>query len=393
MRAHSLSSLLMIAASSAVASSAPQSQQESPLHADIAQARREAAAAENAQRLAERAADEARNTAEKLQLQQLAAAQAIIAEEARITSADAQAALARAQLNSERRELARQHAPVSSLLAGLALMGRRPALAMVAGASSPEELVRVKLLVEAIAPAVQARTAALSSRLERTEALARQSDQARQRALAARQSLEQRKVELARLESRALQLAQARGGQALGAADLATARGERAAELERQDASSVSARASGRELARYGPAPARPGSSAPQPPLRYVLPVAARVVDGVGSVSDSGVRSRGITLASRRGASVAAPARGTIIFAGPFRDYDGIVIIDHGGGWKSVLVNVGSTAAKGSRLTAGQPLGTALGAVEVQLQHNGNPASAALIAGSSATLSNEPRSD
>ena len=30
-------------------------------------------------------------------------------------------------------------------------------------------------------------------------------------------------------------------------------------------------------------------------------------------------------------------------FSGPFRDYDGVLIIDHGGGWMSLIVNVASS--------------------------------------------------
>jgi septal ring factor EnvC (AmiA/AmiB activator) len=88
---------------------------------------------------------------------------------------------------------------------------------------------------------------------------------------------------------------------------------------------------------------------------------------------------------------LAAPASGTILFAGPFRDYDGILIIDHGGGWKSVLVNAGSKLPRGSKVTAGEPIGIALGAVEIELQHDGEAVSPALIAGSSAVLSNRPK--
>jgi septal ring factor EnvC (AmiA/AmiB activator) len=80
-----------------------------------------------------------------------------------------------------------------------------------------------------------------------------------------------------------------------------------------------------------------------------------------------------------------------VLFSGPFRDYDGVVIIDHGDGWKSVLVNAGSRLHKGEKVRIGDPLGTALGPVDVQLQRSGQPVSAALIAGSSGVLSNPPK--
>ena len=100
------------------------------------------------------------------------------------------------------------------------------------------------------------------------------------------------------------------------------------------------------------------------------------------------MKSRGLTLATGRGAQVIAPAAGIIRFAGPFRDYDGIVIIDHGGGWMSLIVNLRSSLQAGAKVAAGDPLGRALGPLGVELSHNGRHASPALIAGSSPTLSN-----
>ena len=86
------------------------------------------------------------------------------------------------------------------------------------------------------------------------------------------------------------------------------------------------------------------------------------------------------------------PADGTIAFAGPFRRHDGVVIIDHGRGWMSLLTGVRAERRKGERVRAGEPLGRALGPVSVELSTNGRPVSAALIAGSSQLLSNRRKS-
>jgi septal ring factor EnvC (AmiA/AmiB activator) len=74
-------------------------------------------------------------------------------------------------------------------------------------------------------------------------------------------------------------------------------------------------------------------------------------------------------------------------FAGPFREYDGVVIIDHGGGWMTLIVNAASSVARGSKVAAGQPLGRALGPIQVELSHSGQHRSPALIAGSSERMS------
>jgi septal ring factor EnvC (AmiA/AmiB activator) len=78
-------------------------------------------------------------------------------------------------------------------------------------------------------------------------------------------------------------------------------------------------------------------------------------------------------------------------FSGPYENYDGILIIDHGGGWMSLLVNVASTLQPGTRVRLGEPIGQALGPLGVELSQNGRRISPALIAGSSATLSKAPK--
>src|SRR5207248_6267294 len=102
-----------------------------------------------------------------------------------------------------------------------------------------------------------------------------------------------------------------------------------------------------------------PEGPPPRPPFPYELPAASPVTEGLAAVNASGVRSRGLTLATARGTSVTAPAAGVVRFSGPFRDYDGIIIIDHGGGWTSLIVNVSTELKPGDRVELGQPVGRA----------------------------------
>ncbi len=174
--------------------------------------------------------------------------------------------------------------------------------------------------------------------------------EARAETVRSQQDLVAKRRQYAALEQRALQDAVAAGGRALSAGDVALAVGEQAEQLESDRASSRSSAALAAALAAEGPAPPRPspGEGPPShPPFAYQLPAAAIVTEGLGSVDRNGVRSRGLTLATGRGAAVAAPADGIVRFAGPFRDYDGVLIIDHGRGWISLLVNVSSTLRPG----------------------------------------------
>jgi septal ring factor EnvC (AmiA/AmiB activator) len=93
----------------------------------------------------------------------------------------------------------------------------------------------------------------------------------------------------------------------------------------------------------------------------YRVPVTGTLVTGFGEVSlDAGVTSRGLTWAVAGGADIVAPAAGKIVFAGPFRDYGKIVVIDHGGGWSTVLIGLGTlSVATGERVGQGALLGAA----------------------------------
>jgi septal ring factor EnvC (AmiA/AmiB activator) len=90
------------------------------------------------------------------------------------------------------------------------------------------------------------------------------------------------------------------------------------------------------------------------------LPVVGRIVAGLGEVSDTGVRSRGVTIATRPGAQVVVPANGRIVYAGDYRGYGKIAIIDHGAGWTSLVTGmIGISRIVGDSVEAGSPLGRA----------------------------------
>jgi septal ring factor EnvC (AmiA/AmiB activator) len=382
------------ASSLLIAASGPVQPDGEPLDVAARRAQAEAQAADAEAAKLQKAADAAKDEAAKLRARQAAAAQEISAAEARISAADANSRIVAAQLAQRRSRLEREQAPAGSLLAGLALMSERPPLLAILDEGSTEQFVRVRLLLDSTLPAIRARTAAVRAELDQGRALQQRADLARRDLIASRDTLARRKAEFAALEAQAMQLAASRGGEALGAGDVALARGEEAEQLSSEAQRSRSAAAMAAELARMPAPPARPGGGPQAPaisPFGYQLPSNAPVVDGLGSIAPNGVRSRGLTLATTRGAPVVVPASGVVRFSGPFRSYDSVVIIDHGGGWMSLLLNVSSPLHQGDRVTAGQPLGRALGRIGVELSRNGRHLSPALIAGSSQSLSKSPK--
>jgi septal ring factor EnvC (AmiA/AmiB activator) len=128
-----------------------------------------------------------------------------------------------------------------------------------------------------------------------------------------------------------------------------------------------------------GPVP-RPGATARADiggGLNYILPVSGRVVTGVGEISDAGVHARGVTLETASNAPVVAPAAGRIAYAGPFRGYGQVLIIDHGRGWHSVITDLAAVeVASGRAVQRGRRIGRASiddPQVTVELRRNGRP--------------------
>lgn len=377
-----------------IAASAPAQAPAVALDRALAEALGEQRAAAGAAKRFQQMADKARGAAGRLAAEQAAAGEALAAAEAGITAADARLRLSSAAVMAHRARLAEQQRPAAALLAGLALMARQPPLLALADHGSTDELVRVRVLIDATIPAIRARTARLSSQLEQGRRLAQTAAASRALLATSQRDLRARRTDFARLEQRALERAAAAGSQSLNAGDTALAAGEDIARLRSGQSGARAAAALAAMLAAQDPPPPRPipaEGKRPRAPFDYALPSSAPVSEGLGAVSISGVRSRGLTLATARGVALTAPAAGTVRFAGPFRDYDGVIIIDHGAGWLSLIVNAAPDVARGSRVVLGQPLGRALGAVSVELSHNGRPISPALIAGSSQRMSNRPK--
>jgi septal ring factor EnvC (AmiA/AmiB activator) len=89
-------------------------------------------------------------------------------------------------------------------------------------------------------------------------------------------------------------------------------------------------------------------------PSPYRLPVAGGLVP-----SENGGGST-LSLLARPNAIVVAPAAGRVAFAGPFRGYGAIVIVEHADGWTSLVTGLATTQVTiGQTLVAGSPLGQA----------------------------------
>ncbi|WP_353441065.1 murein hydrolase activator EnvC family protein [Sphingomonas faeni] len=358
--------------------------------ARLVAAKRDAAiAARRAVKLAAAATQE-RNAADKARREEQALAARVTAAEANLATASARVALVDRLLTDQRAKLGRAQAPVARLLAALESLARRPTIVAVAQPGSVDDLVHVRAVLGSALPVVRQRTEAVRTELSETRRLQASATLAAKALSDGRARLESDRQALANLEARHRQRSQTLGRGALSESDRALALGERARDLVDGMVATTNAKATAASLIALSgpiPRPIAPGTTPPPPPSGvYRAPVAGRLLTGFDEVSDSGVRSRGLTFAAAPRARVVAPAAGTIRYARRFRDYGVIVIIDHADGWTSLVTGLAATSAKpGDRVTMGAPLGNAPREdprITVELRRRGRPVDVAALIGS-----------
>ncbi|MBR1648990.1 MAG: peptidoglycan DD-metalloendopeptidase family protein [Alphaproteobacteria bacterium] len=87
-------------------------------------------------------------------------------------------------------------------------------------------------------------------------------------------------------------------------------------------------------------------------------PARGPVVVTYGEETSKGVTSKGISIKTRSQAQVISPYDGAVIFAGPFRGYGKLIIVEHGEGYMSLLAGLENIDCEvGQMLLAGEPVG------------------------------------
>jgi septal ring factor EnvC (AmiA/AmiB activator) len=95
------------------------------------------------------------------------------------------------------------------------------------------------------------------------------------------------------------------------------------------------------------------------------LPVAGDILRQFGDADGTGHEAMGMTLATNPDSVVTAPADGLVVFAGAFRSYGQMIILDTGDGYHLVLSGMDTISTRqGKFVFAGEPL-AAMGAKRV----------------------------
>lgn len=340
----------------------------------------------------EREAARSKEAAAKARAAAAALAARVQQAEAGIAAAEARLALTNRERQALSAKLSARRTPLVRLTGALQSMSRRPLALSALQPGSLRDLVYTRAVLDSTIPLVRARTAALRSDLDRAKALQGEARAALADRRDSEAALRRQRVQLDALaEQERLKARQAAGGadreaeralvlaeqaidldQLVGRLEAAGALRERLAALAGPQPRPDDPRAAAAAAATPSPAP-----SATEPPARYQLPVAGTITAGFGEAGTSGQRQAGIALAARPRAQVVAPGPGRIVYAGPYRGFGRIAIIEHAHGWTSLVTGMAKLdVAVGQQVAAGSPLGLApaqAGDVTLELRQGGEP--------------------
>ena len=283
-----------------------------------------------------------------------------------------------------KRSLAARRAVIAEVLASLQRMGRKPPPALLAAPDDMLAAIRTSMLLGSLLPQMRAETEALASDLsdlmqlrqsiaaerevlssgvarlraerERLAALVevRQSalavaekalDTERERAIELAKQAANLKDLVARMETEIA--AAARGAEAARKADEMR---QRAAEMA--PAANSAKKAPFKDPARLAPAAAFADTKGLLP-----FPVNGIIQRGYGSRDAFGGTEKGLLIATRSEAIVTTPCDGWVSFAGPYRSYGQLLIVNAGQGYYIVLAGMDKINVNvGQFVLAGEPV-------------------------------------
>lgn len=278
-----------------------------------------------------------------------------------------------------RRSLEARRGVIMEVLAALQRMGRRPPPAVLVRPEDILSAVRTSMLLGAVVPELRAETQALAADLQELVDLRRMIAEDREALAVELAQLDRERRRLSGLiEARQERLRAARDdfvAESARAEDLAARAGtleELIAGMEEQIAASraaaEAARAADAELraqtqARFAEAAGLdPARLAPQIPFteargRLPLPVSGTLLRRFDEPDDIGGRMQGVVISTRSGEIVTAPADGWIAFAGAYRSFERLLIINTGDDYYVMMSGMENiTVDAGQFVIAGEPV-------------------------------------
>jgi septal ring factor EnvC (AmiA/AmiB activator) len=275
----------------------------------------------------------------------------IDATQARLRPLDDQEQLFQKSLDERR-------AVIVEILAALQRVGRQPPPALMVAPEDALQALRTAIMLGAVVPEMRTQADALAGDL--TDLL-----RVRKEILDDRDKLSRDLDALGREQLRMSMLIDERQKKQATAEQALDAERQRAADLGRQvdnikdliakleaglDPATRAARTSARAIEDDATQPnlaalSDPGRLAPAVAFadtrgRLPLPVNGARIREFGGSDGAGGTQKGLSLAARPGAQITAPCDGWVVYAGPFRSYGQLLILNAGGGYHVLLAGM-----------------------------------------------------
>jgi septal ring factor EnvC (AmiA/AmiB activator) len=295
-----------------------------------------------------------------------------------------------------RGSLNQRHGQIAKLLSALQRMGRNPPPILITQREDALKMVRSAMLLAAAFPELGDQARALATRLNelvrvmteiRTQGESLRTEMTRLTDARTRLSglLEEKKVSLEQRQSELKSMRQAAAAISANVTDLNelisrldkavkdnTGLGAYDAEARKQaaapdDKKVIQPKATDVVELAPGAALGSPGRIKPEiafakAKARLPLPAQGRKVLAFGEKTQYGGQSKGLVLETRQGGQVTSPCDGWIVYAGEFRSYGQLLIINAGGGYHVLLAGLSQIDVQpGQFVLAAEPVGTMSG--------------------------------
>ncbi len=345
----------------------------------------------------------------KLNEQLQEAARSVQRSEAQLSFVEARRDELEAQQKQHQEELAKRHASISSLLASMQRMGRNPPPVIITRREDALEMVRSGMLLARAVPELQSQVQDLVERLQELDNLFKRIADERSKIISETQRLKDAQTRVAMLmeeKRQSLATHQSELDEVRREADLIsksvgnisdliaaldqtvaerTGLGSYQKELPKMEGAGQAAIAlpgtppdspgekprtdKGAQVAVVltpgsGPMLGPSGRMKPAVPFhlaRGKLPSPAHgaTIVSFGDPTSNGRKSEGMVIQTRHGGQITSPCDGWIVFAGEFRSYGQVLIINAGGGYHVLLAGLSHIDAQlGQFVLAGEPVGT-----------------------------------
>jgi murein hydrolase activator len=315
--------------------------------------------------------DEAQADREAISARLVIIAKTVRSQEAAIGGAEAKLKSLHKKAAVIRSDLAAKQDVLSELLAGLQRLEQNPPPALVVEPDDVLAALRGAMMFGAIVPELRGEAEKLMTQLQDLDAIKVGIETGRAALAESTANLKASQTELGQLievkrksmaegasrlkteKQRNADLAERAQGLKQLIAGLEASQKHEAEKAARKMAAADAEKKRKQELA------ARPRIAFSDTKGRLEYPAQGEILGRFGDSDGLGSNLKGVALATRADGQVVAPADGKVAFAGPFRSYGQLIILDAGQGYLVLLAGMSEiTAEIGQTVRAGEPLAT-----------------------------------